>query len=257
VDASREGTTRYPYLKRNRGLLIVGMLFFLLGVLWDIHWISERLTPLPWVYLIPLLPGALLLLTWYLASRHYRRRWPIMAGALIPVVMSLLLAAFLGIGASMEIEQRPITDVARYHEFYERERSSGVSSHFPNQIPSDAEDAWLFYQPAVWQGGMEARLGLQLPEQRVSELWENYKSTAIGHRMGADNACCNRIGPETEFGACTRVPPPYATGEEPVDLPGSCDIFILGRDGHQGHGEGWGVAIDRSVAKVVYWAFWY
>ena len=72
MNAITDETTWRAYLKRNRGLLVFGTLLMLFGLWLDIEWLSLR--PPGILYFLNSLPGAVLILTWYLASKYPTRR---------------------------------------------------------------------------------------------------------------------------------------------------------------------------------------
>jgi hypothetical protein len=141
------------------------------------------------------------------------------------------------------------------------------AGHFPEHIPADAEQVWFYFFRYPFGDGPDRhlQLRLQLPAERVGELWETYEAAAIEHRTASTKATCKPTTDSAECASCTPLPKLRATGRvlrEFPEFPPTYDFFFLGEDSGGGnscweHGRTWGVAIDRSASQVVYWlSFW-
>jgi hypothetical protein len=207
----------------------------------------------------------LLLSTWYLASRHYRRRWAIATvGLLMGVVVTLTIAG-LNLGAIIFSNSLPTTNVARYGEL-RAQMGNSPDNHFPEQIPADAEHVWFYYRPGLLQGRTDLQLRLQLPAERISEVQKKYEGIAVDHRVGPrarEGEDCQKAffapGPCAVPPSCFRLPRLYATGGEPAEFSQEYEFFVLGAVAANpstcwNHGDTWGVAVNRAEAQVVYWA---
>lgn len=128
-------------------------------------------------------------------------------------------------------------------------------SHFPTEIPADAQVKGFIYSPASATGGSALQLRLQKSPSQVRELLSHYRQIAQAKYYGGHtNEHLNRVrGLPTTF---------FYTGNHEGDnaFPASYEILVLGTkdEGITGfpwsHGHSYGVAINTQAAEIVYWA---
>ena len=244
------------YLKRNRALLFVGLLLVLFGVWLNIQWFSER--PSLNLYLINLLPGTLLIFTWYLASKHQNKRWSyIGVGILLALIVSFFsIFTNLAAGAFLAA-MTPNTDVSHYYEISDQLDDSEITRHFPTSIPENATDIKFESLPKFLQGGGHIQLRFNLPQSEIEELLIEYRANAKYTFIGGD-----RSNHSNEDGG---VPTTYFYTSETDDFSFSDNYEILVLNAEPGgppefpwnHGYSYGVVISLEESEIIYWAeYW-
>ncbi len=145
-------------------------------------------------------------------------------------------------------------------------------SHFPPEIPADAQVKGFIYSPASATGGSALQLRLQKSPSQVRELLSHYRQIAQAKYYGGHtNEHLNRDTPLV-LSFADRVATPleyrglpttfFYTGNHEGDnaFPASYEILVLGAkdEGITGfpwsHGHSYGVAINTQAAEIVYWA---
>jgi hypothetical protein len=256
VNVTREKTTMRDYLKHNRGLLIIGVLFMLIGIWVDIQWIFKHLSGI--LYFLNLLPGTLFLSEWYLASKYQNRRWLIInVGVIITLFISMFIFFMNAIALVFITGMTPITDISRYNEILEQMGDSDLTRHFPMSIPESAEAVKFEYIPKILQGGEHFQLRMRLPHSEINNLQEEYSSQAKFKFIGGNtNDHENSPGgvPTTFF---------YTSGTGDQSFPDDYEIFVLNAeplatfDPKWNHGFSYGVAISQEKSEIVYWSeYW-
>jgi ABC-type transport system involved in multi-copper enzyme maturation permease subunit len=256
VNTITEETTWRNYLKHNRGLLVIGILFFLLGIWADIQWIPER--PSGILYFLNLLPAGLLLLAWYLASKYQKRRWVIViAGVLIALVISLFVVFMNVFTGAFVAATKPVTDVTRYKEIREQMGDSELTQHFPLSIPENAENVQFEYLPKFLQGGGHFQLRMELPQSEINELIAKFQPQAKYKFIGGDRSDHSNMEggvPTTYF---------YTSGTDEHSFDDSYEILVLNAeaggtpDFQWNHGYSYGVVISLEKSEIIYWAeYW-
>jgi len=256
MNETTEEKTWRDYLKHNRGLLIIGTLFLLIGIWTDIQWISKHLSGI--LYFLNLLPGALFLFVWYLASKYQNRRWLIInVGVTITLFISMLILFMNVIAAVFTTGMTPITDISQYNEILEQMGDSELTRHFPLSIPESAEVVKFEYIPKFLQGGEHFQLRMKLPQSGISDLQEEYRSKAKFTFIGGQtNDHQNMPGgvPTTFF---------YTNDTKNDSFPDDYEILVLNAepkatsDPIWNHGFSYGVAISQEKSEIVYWSeYW-
>ena len=166
-----------------------------------------------------------------------------MAGAYL-----LLLAVRQTLNSESQITKDSITDVARYNEFFPTSPEHLIYSHFPPQLPAEAEGIRLFLLPKRFEGSEVIQLRLILsPEQFVVEKarLETLEHTLAPYRFEAA---------PMDFLI-------YVDGTNTmIDFPERFDQVILisepAGDGDLlwNHGGLSGVAFSEARSEIIYWS---
>ena len=210
------------------------------------------------LYLLNLLPGALLLVTWYLAGKYPKRRWiAIVIGILSVVAISFFVVSLNLLAGALVAATTPITDIARYSEIREQMGDSELTRHFPLSIPKNAENVQFEYLPKFLQGGSHFQLKMRLPRAEISDLLTEFRSQAKYKFIGGDsNDHANIEGgvPTTFF---------YTSGTDDYSFQGDYEILVLNAepsgtpDFQWNHGYSYGVVISLEKSEIIYWAeYW-
>lgn len=256
LNTNIDETTWQVLLKHNRGILIVGVLLLLFGFWIDVLWIPDH--PAGWLYFLNLLPGVLLLLTWYLASKYSKTRWVIIiAGILISFVVSSFAVFFNVIGGAFVAATKPVTDVTQYKEIREQMGDSELTHHFPLSIPENAKNVQFEYLPKFLQGGGHFQLRMELPQSEINELIAKFQPQAKYKFIGGDRSDHSNMEggvPTTYF---------YTSGTDEYSFDDSYEILVLNAeaggtpDFQWNHGYSYGVVISLEKSEIIYWAeYW-
>lgn len=240
-------------LKRNRLLLIVGLLLLALGLWMNIQWFSAKVSTT--LYFVNLLPGTSLLLAWYLASQNPHRSGTInFLGILITATISCFTIYLNLAGGAVLAATTPITDAAEYLEVRDQIGDAELIRHFPTTVPDHATNVKFVYFGGFMQGGAYIQLRLQLPQDEIVKLSEEYHARAKYKFAGGD-----RIEHEN---APNGVPTTYFHAGESDDrsFPNNYQILVLDAqpggtpDFEWNHGYSYGVVISMESSEIIYWA---
>ena len=210
------------------------------------------------LYIINLLPGTLLIFTWYLASKYLKNRWGfITAGVLLTLIASIFSISMNLVGGAILAVTTPVTDVKKYYEIHEEIGDSELISHFPLPIPENATSIKFDYLPKFLQGGSHIQLKFNLPQPEINELLIEYRANAKYIFIGGDRSDhLNEDGgvPTTYF---------YTSETDDTSFPNNYEILVLnaepgGTSGFQwNHGYSYGVVISLEKTEIIYWAeYW-
>lgn len=242
--------------KRNRVVLVAGILLALFGFWLNLQWFSER--PAANIYIINMFPGGLLLFTWYLASSHQDKRWLYIAAGVLFTVLVSIYAAFINLaGAAFLAMITPNTDLAEYYELSSEFGDSELTRHFPVPIPENATNIRYESLPQFMQGGGHLQLRFNLPPSEIEELLMEYRGQAqytfIGGARGDHQTEAGGV-PTTNF---------YTNETDSLSFPDDYEILVLdaepgGQPGHEwNHGYSYGVIISLERSEIIYWVeYW-
>ena len=156
---------------------------------------------------------------------------------------------------SSTAETQTISDLSRYKEIRNQLWSNQtLIKDFPTEIPGNASNVRLVYSPALSQSGSYFQLRLKQSPQNIEKLLLHYREISKYKYIGGntnDHANLPNGVPTTFF---------YTSDSHQDSFPPSYEILVLDahdkgrRDFKWNHGDSSGVAIDRSVAEIVYWA---
>lgn len=256
MNAITDERTWQVYLKRNWGVLILGVLFFSFGMVTNFQWGFDRSFGM--LYFANLFPGLLLITTWFFAAKYQKRRWVIIVSGLLITLLTGVSAFYMNIGAAFIVSATtPITEVPRYTEIRQEMGDSELTRHFPLSIPENAENVRFEYLPKFLQGGSHFQLRMRLPQAEVSDLLTKFRSQAKYKFYGGDtNDHANLAGgvPTTFF---------FTNDTDDYSFPDDYEILVLNAepggtpDFQWNHGYSYGVVISLNKSEIIYWAeYW-
>ena len=245
------------YLKTNRLLLFAGILTLMAG-LW-LNLMSFRRFPNMTFggYIIYLLPGLLLLLSWFLASTFLRLRWLFIG---LGIVITLLASGFAllmhSMGEYLAGATAEIQDAARYEEILASYPESWVA-HFPSSVPAEATQVTFYYLPAFLQGGSYLQLRCTLPPSVLDDVLGRYRPIAKQVENGA-----GEIIEDVDIQGDLPTPL-FRNGENTGfdSLPQHFLILILDGEPYKpedwNHGYTYGVAVSTQGREAIFWVeYW-
>jgi hypothetical protein len=245
-------------------ILIVGILILAVGIWLDVTWLPHHLTTA--FYVANVLPGLLLIGTWYLAPKSSDRPWAIARSVgfgVFVAIVALVFAVFLNFGAGLIVgATTPVRDIARYEETlkdYGEYFGEELVAHFPSHIPDNATRVTFYYLPSFLQGGSLLRLRCRLPSSQIDAVLHEYVPNAkqIQTSTGSILESSTRLDP-------IPVSRTWILSEEDSEMahePEGFLLLILGGEPYQpedwNHGETYGVAVSTERQEVIYWSeFW-
>ncbi|MEM8805491.1 MAG: hypothetical protein AAGF01_05645 [Cyanobacteria bacterium P01_G01_bin.38] len=239
------------YIQRSPFLFVLSLLLIGGGLWVNILWLPYGFSL--WGWLFNCLPGLALLLTWFLAARHRRKRWRVIG---IGAVLTLLITVFVGlinvVGYSFVSAGQPVTDVSQYAEVRSSYSNAPVN-HFPETIPPEATDVKFYYRPGALQGPSSIQVWMQLPREMWSRLKAEYETVAQ-YRYTEEDRNSNAFSSEEEAAAISHVSS-FLTSDEHLSFPDSYEILIFG---FQDNADldlviCYGVALNADPPEIVYW----
>jgi hypothetical protein len=168
-------------------------------------------------------------------------------------IISCLWFIFLGT-TQVAVSTRAITEVSRYQEIRAGYEDSLLIQHFPESLPPEATDVQIEYLPKFLQGGGYFKLSYKLPLEQINELHTRFNGTArYKYREGDVNHLTGNLPDD--------VPRPsfQMSASTKEDSFETYEVFILdiqaarGAESEWNHGYSYGVAIDDTAWRVVYW----
>jgi hypothetical protein len=251
INVERKNMPLSENLKRNPALAILGVILLSLGIWLDIVWIPDK--PDPSLYLLNLVPGLILLFTWFRSVNNYDVKWIIGLGSVFTILITVVVI-FINIGAAAFADAiTPIEDVNRYPEFQAELKDSKLFQHFPDTIPTNATDVKFYMLPAFLQGGTIIELKYRLSQEEITALLYDFRSSAVVH-TGNCYLSDTDYPIEDMSSFCKR----YLTSDMfPVNS--NPEVFILDSipegepDFIWNHGSCYGVAIDLKSSTILYW----
>jgi hypothetical protein len=190
----------------------------------------------------------------------HRKTTLIIVFVLLPVICTgvcfWILADYRAAVKSAE-ENWVITDLAQYPKIrngseWDHQKLTG---HFPEQIPSQATDIHLMYSPPYLQKGANFQLRFKLPPSEIEQLLLKYDELAQQTYEGHEGA--------SDYMTKSYLPlPPCHINDDPAGsiLPKDYVIIVLGSEPRGqddflwNHGYTYGVAINKSISEILYWA---
>ncbi|MEH2408732.1 hypothetical protein [Nostoc sp.] len=162
---------------------------------------------------------------------------------------------FLRTTFSNTSEPKIITDTSRYKEIRNQLWSNNDQvKHFPNEIPTDAQDIHIAYYPEILPAGSFFQIRLKEPQKKIEKLLSQYRNSAKHkYKGGNTNDHINQPDgvPTTFF---------YTSDSHTESFPATYEILVLnaedkGRPGFKwNHGDSYGVAINSSASEIIYWS---
>ena len=138
----------------------------------------------------------------------------------------------------------PTHDLAQYSRLRSQWDQDQVA-HFPSEIPAEASLKKFSHAPGFLQGGGHIQLRLQLPHERILELYNQFSKQRTVSCRG--NEHCSM--PTTYFYTYKGKPEPFSNDFEIMVF----DKYIPEKFQQKSHG----VAISTESNEIVYWAeYW-
>jgi hypothetical protein len=239
----------------NRTYLVLAILFGVVALLQCVRWSSSSGT-VSLGYLLTLLPSAAFTGAYLLTAKAPRRRVH-----LASLALSLLACGvwgFITLGVEMVLKATTeVTNVRKYDEILTNYWASEAElvSHFPQPIPSSADNVRFSFLPAFLQGGAHIQLRYAATARDISELYNRFAVEKTQSFFGGDiNDHINATNgmPTTSF----HTSPPQG-GKFPKDY----EVMVFDpvptnrADGISwNHGRSHGVAISTNRNEIVFWA---
>ena len=217
------------------------------------NWMHPLLLYLVWFLSIGLGVAALVVIR----SLRLKGRMLAISG----VVLSALQLVFV-IWLMLTMFPNKVTKVSKYEEIrHKLWHSPTLIAHFPDKIPADANDVRLSYFPGFLQGGAWFQVKMTLPEDRISQLFEEFdlKKVKSVHGGGSYDHENSEVGmPTTLFRTSKSDSSDSSRNFVGEGFPEDFVIMVLGaKDSARGswnHGCSYGVAISKFRREIVYWA---
>lgn len=253
MENSDQVTKPVSIYSQNRALLIGAILIIIIGLVSDVYWFREN--PANFVYLLNLLPGSSLLLTWYLSSKHSKRRWLfIILGSIITIIITAIVYLLNVAGWVVVSATTPIEDSSQYGDIVNQIGESVLINHFPDSIPSNASNIKFYYFGGFMQAGASIQLRYKLPKDEIIELNHHFQSIAKYEIQDG--------GKSYDESIIDAVPLPsfLTSGTDAYKFPENYRILIIAAEplGSQdfmwNHGYSYGVVISVEESEVIYWA---
>jgi hypothetical protein len=233
------------YAQRSPLLLVASLLLLALGLCLNLWWTAyDGFYLVSWLF--NLTPGLVLLLTGYLVSRARRQRWLWRSLGVLLTLLLTVFVAFINVFGYAFIEAtKPITDLEQYAGVRSRFGDADYVQHFPLDIPPEAIEAQLYYQPGSFQGGMTLQLRLVLPEEAWRRVEAEYKPQTQ-YQFSAEDVNSQ------EFELPVAVPRWQFSHADTTQFPNTYTILVLSTP--EDLIFSYGVALDATSSEVIYWA---
>jgi hypothetical protein len=187
-----------------------------------------------------------------------RKRWTvgriIMTLLVVGLIGGLAYQAFIYIGWAMMVPSNE-TRIGNYESTLQKWDRTGVTEHFPREIPEGARDVHFYSHPAFMQGGAVIQLRYTTSAEEIAALHEVFSAIATASHFGGDSNDHKGI-PTTAFYSND----PY-DGPEDHKFPDDYEVMVFGDrcidEGGElrwNHGRTCGVAISKQRNTIVYWA---
>ncbi len=253
MENNEQGTKPVSIYSQNRVLLIGGILVIIIGLVSDVYWFREN--PANFVYLLNLLPGSSLLLTWYLSSKHRKRKWLfIILGSIITIIITAVVYLLNVAGWVVVSATTPIEDSSQYGEIVSQIGESELTSHFPDSIPSNATNVKFYYFGGFMQAGASIQLRYKLQDDEINDLKYHFQSIAKYEIQDGG------IDYDETILDAVPIPSFLTSGTEEYKFPENYSILIIeaeplgSQDFIWNHGYSYGVVISVEEAEIIYWA---
>lgn len=176
----------------------------------------------------------------------------------IVAVWGIILTIIFSLGSATQ----DVTDIKRYQEIRsEFDPSRELTKHFPNNIPTDATNAYLFYSPGSFRNFTIFELKIKLPANRIKSLESQYRPLAKRrYKRGDKNNSPTEYTCSSDYANITITYDYHChtCGDTNSSFPPTYEILVL--EDSRGepdcitiHGAHSGVAIDSSTSQIVYW----
>jgi hypothetical protein len=151
-----------------------------------------------------------------------------------------------------------VTEVSKYEQIrHKLSHDPTLIAHFPQAIPGAAEDVHLSYFPGCLQGGAWFQIRMTLPEDRISQLLQQFDVRQIKSFQGGgwrDHANAEGGMPTTSLRTSDSDSRVSSGNDVQGDFPQDFVVMVLDASGNCNHGESYGVAISKAKNQIVYWA---
>ena len=239
----------------SRIYLTLALLFGVVGLIQCVRWTHSSGT-VSVGYLINFLPSIVFAVVYKVTAKTSRL---LIHVAAIPLyLLACGIWGFVTLGMEMVTSATTeVTDVRKYDEILKNYWSSSpdLVSHFPNPIPSNAEEVRFSFLPGFLQGGAHVQLRYSSTARDISELYERFSAKKRKSFFGGDtNDHMNQTNgmPTTTF---------YTGPTNQFKFPDDYELMIFDpilTNGTAGfdwnHGQSHGVAISTNRHEIVYWA---
>jgi len=166
-------------------------------------------------------------------------------------VASVALGLWLFCYITLTRATAPVTNVRRYDAVLAKLKQADPSmAHFPDSIPSAAQETAFFYRPSFLQGAALLRLRLRLPEAEIAEIDRSMRAklSPISHddlrelalegvpRKGSRSADASEFEPFPDDSVSFLIAPDIETAKK-----------------NRNHPHNTGISISPSHHEVIYW----
>ncbi len=239
-------------IKRSRvGLIPGGMLLLagLVAVVWV--WIdasqmavtNSGRADVRWSALLLLVPGVVLLATYWRAGRSHCKLGTWALGILLTVVAAVGSAMWLGLCIFI-VNIAPVDTDIRNYPAMRASNAPGeqdLMAHFPKEIPRGARSVRYRAEPGFLQGGSSVLLQFEASDAYIRSETARFERRVRETHHGS-------IGMEN-----ANVPPPQFYGWRDNRLPPDFEVIVIGAD-PSNHGRSVGVAASIKRHTIIYWA---
>jgi len=157
----------------------------------------------------------------------------------------------------------PITTASKYNNVMTlRWHDQQLIEHFPEQIPSDAENTRFYYRAGFLQGGSTIELRVKVPAKHVEEVYTAYRPKAKIILNGAEKLDRGTSNPDMlpKWSFVTFPPNENEIPGTHTLLPKDFKILLLSSEPYKSnptdwnHGKATGISISRQRREIIYWA---
>jgi len=162
-----------------------------------------------------------------------------------PVVIGIIgLIAVWRFVAQVKKEITPVNDIAKYESILKewKEFAPDIVNHFPEAIPSDAQNTEFYFKPRVLQSDSRIELRYRTTPENIESLYEEF----------------SKLTTKSSYGGTLVHFPPNGGDADIIELEEDWEIMHFDEDPDNlpEHSKEHGVMISREKKEIIYWADW-
>ena len=137
-----------------------------------------------------------------------------------------------------------VDDINRYESILEewKEFAPDIVSHFPEVIPSDAQNTEFYYRPGFLQSDSRIELQYRTTSEKIESLYKKF----------------SKIKTMSSYGGTLVHFPPNGEDADIIELGKDWEIMHFDKDPENlpEYSKEHGVMITREKNEIIYWAEW-
>ena len=156
----------------------------------------------------------------------------------------LLCYALLSLGLEDWISARPISDLQKYEKILNKwkQLAPDIVSHFPEPIPSSAQNIGFYFAPGFLQADSEIQLRFKIATGKINEYYEEF----------------SKLKTKSYYGRTLVHYLPHKKEGELIELGEDFETLQFDNDPNHitEHGKEHGVIISKEKNEIIFWAEW-